>query len=206
LLSGRHLLTVSGYTYEYLGPSNFELPSAEVRQQALAPDGPAYRALVFVNQTGISSTAAEKILSYAEGGFPIFVVGTPPQSAISAVENEQDKVTRAIEQLMRQNSIVNVRDQEELVKELERADVLPRAMLRYTKVPCTLIGALPGTRETTSSTSTMTKMRRRSAISLLPRPQPGVRNTNWMHGPETCPSSRTSHDRDHIKSPRGFHW
>lgn len=135
MLSGPHLLTVSGYTYEYLGPSNFELPSAKVRQQALATDGPAYRALVFVNQTGISSSAAEKILSYAQGGLPIFVVGTPPQSAISAVENEQDKVTRAIEQLMRENSVVSVRDQEELVKELERADVLPRAMLRCTNGP-----------------------------------------------------------------------
>lgn len=124
-----------GYTYDYLGPANFQLAAARVDDGILAADGPAYQALVFVNETGISSAAAEKILSYAQNGFPIFVVGELPQSAISAVEDEQDKVNRAMERLTEQRSVVVVRDQVELVTALERADLLPRASLNCSGGP-----------------------------------------------------------------------
>ena len=63
------------------------------------------------------------------------MVGELPQSAISAVEDEQDKVTRAMERPTEQRSVAVVRDHAELVTALERADILPRASLNCSGGP-----------------------------------------------------------------------
>lgn len=45
----------AGYTYDYLSPDNLLAPQAIVNGSTLAPDGPAYKALiVLLNQTIIS--------------------------------------------------------------------------------------------------------------------------------------------------------
>ena len=73
-----------GYTYEYLGPANFQLPTATVSNGVLAEDGPAYKALIFSNQTVIGLTAAQSLLKFAQQGLPIFFIGQPPNQARSA--------------------------------------------------------------------------------------------------------------------------
>ncbi|KAK7523258.1 hypothetical protein IWZ03DRAFT_391241 [Phyllosticta citriasiana] len=61
-----------GYTYDYLAPGNLLTDDAVVDGATLAPTGPAYKALVFSNQTAISPAAAARIQELATAGLPIF--------------------------------------------------------------------------------------------------------------------------------------
>ncbi|KAI8624411.1 hypothetical protein F5Y19DRAFT_491053 [Xylariaceae sp. FL1651] len=67
-----------GYTYEYLGPENLVSEETMVKDGILAPDGPAYKALVFVNQTHITPNASAALVRFANAGLPIYIVGTIP--------------------------------------------------------------------------------------------------------------------------------
>ncbi|KAK5655045.1 hypothetical protein OQA88_5944 [Cercophora sp. LCS_1] len=81
-------LNAAGYTYEYLGPDNLASPEVEVKDGILAPDGPAYKALVIYGQTRISPSASAALLRFATAGLPIFIVGTVPNNTIGSVGQE----------------------------------------------------------------------------------------------------------------------
>lgn len=74
-------LEKTGYSYEFLDPSFFELPNAAVENGVFAPDGPGYRAFLFQNQQELPVQAAEKLLRYAKAGLPMVFAGTVPQRA-----------------------------------------------------------------------------------------------------------------------------
>lgn len=118
-------LRAAGYSYEYLGPDNIASDQAALSAGVLAPDGPAYRAMVLNNQELISPDAALRILRFAEEGFPILVLGDPPNKAIGTVG--QDIVIDAMEKLKGLGD--NVRflgGSESLVEALASLDVTPR--------------------------------------------------------------------------------
>ncbi|KAF4780148.1 secreted protein [Colletotrichum scovillei] len=66
-----------GFTYDYLGPASFSSQHAAVNEKGiLAPDGPAYKALIFANQTKLTLEMAMQTRTFAEAGLPIFVIGS----------------------------------------------------------------------------------------------------------------------------------
>jgi len=75
---GDHALARAGYTYGFVSHGVLELPAATVDDGRLAPDGPAYGALVLDRQSTLSLDVAGRILGYARAGLPIVVVGPPP--------------------------------------------------------------------------------------------------------------------------------
>ncbi|KAK0613195.1 hypothetical protein B0T14DRAFT_410679, partial [Immersiella caudata] len=80
-------LNAQGYTYEYLGLDNIVAPGLVV-DGVLALDGPAYKALVIYGQTRITPSASAALLSFAEAGLPIFVVGSIPNITIGSVGHD----------------------------------------------------------------------------------------------------------------------
>lgn len=68
----------SGYTYEFVSPSGLNLDNAVVDGGRLDPDGPAYKALVFDNQTSLPGETADQLISYAQNGFPLIFIGDLP--------------------------------------------------------------------------------------------------------------------------------
>lgn len=83
------------------------------------------------DQTGISSAAASRLLSYAESGLPIFFVGQAPRSAISAVEAEQSKVSELMDEVLG-NKFGNVHQMntlQDLLSALEDHKIEPRVKL-----------------------------------------------------------------------------
>ncbi|WP_305787615.1 glycosyl hydrolase [Symbioplanes lichenis] len=70
-----------GWTHGFLTESALDLPSAVVRGGRLAPDGPAYKALILEGDAfrgrehTISLRAARKLLALARAGLPIIVLG-----------------------------------------------------------------------------------------------------------------------------------
>ncbi|KAJ4999991.1 hypothetical protein K4K48_003252 [Colletotrichum sp. SAR 10_66] len=66
-----------GFTYDYLGPASFSSSNAIVGEGGvLAPDGPAYKALIFANQTKLTPEMAAQTKAFAEAGLSIFVIGS----------------------------------------------------------------------------------------------------------------------------------
>lgn len=78
----------TGFSYEYLGPSNLALPEAVVVDGVLAPNGPAYKALVFDNQEFISEEAAQTVLEFAHKQLPIIIKGSAPSRSIGTLGQE----------------------------------------------------------------------------------------------------------------------
>ena len=119
-------LTAAGYTYEYLGPENLSSANISVRDGVLAPDGPAYKAIVLIGQTRITPLASAALLQFARQGLPIFIAGSIPNITIGAVG--QDSVAENMAQLTKgglQNVIVLSGNAFGL-DTLQRAGILPR--------------------------------------------------------------------------------
>ncbi|EUC43134.1 hypothetical protein COCMIDRAFT_7366 [Bipolaris oryzae ATCC 44560] len=97
----------NGYTYEYLGPKNLVSEQAVVVDGVLAPEGPAYKALLIHNQTHISPDASAALLEFAQNGLPIYIVGTIPNITVGSIG--QEEVSANINELL-QNKNVRVFD------------------------------------------------------------------------------------------------
>ncbi|KAJ3960348.1 hypothetical protein N0V92_003020 [Colletotrichum tropicale] len=92
-----------GYTFEYLGPSNLVSDHAKVVDGVLAPEGPGYTALIIYNQSQITPNASSALVSFAQSGLPIYIVGPLPNVTIGI--NGQEEVSSSMDELLTQNSI-----------------------------------------------------------------------------------------------------
>lgn len=118
------LLEQSGYTYDFVSPSQLALEWMEVKDGRLFEDGPAYRALIFDRQRTLPYETAKRLLAYAQAGLPIIFVGEYPKEPAFMGE-------RGIEEaILRLKEFLNVRTVPDtsMVKEcLEELGVYPRA-------------------------------------------------------------------------------
>jgi hypothetical protein len=113
---------VEGYTYEYLGPENLNSEQAVVIDGVLAPEGPAFKALIIYNQTQITPDASAALLKFAENGLPIYIVGTTPNNTIGTTGQQQ--VSENINTLLR-SDLVHVMDTEKFSATTLTADGVP---------------------------------------------------------------------------------
>ncbi|SDO87046.1 Glycosyl hydrolases family 2, sugar binding domain [Nakamurella panacisegetis] len=71
-----------GWTHGFLSSGTLDFPLAQVKGGVLAPEGPAYKALVLGpdqftgGQYGLRLEDAEKLLAFSKAGLPIVVLGT----------------------------------------------------------------------------------------------------------------------------------
>ncbi|KAH7020387.1 hypothetical protein EDB80DRAFT_821289, partial [Ilyonectria destructans] len=124
-------LRAEGFTHEYLGPTNLASREAKVSDKLLAPDGPAYRALVFWNQTYISAEASGKVLKFAKQGLPILFHGGVPNTTIGT--SGQKTVTQNMASLSKFSNVKIVKDKQSLVAALQALDVKPRVSVESKK-------------------------------------------------------------------------
>lgn len=117
-----------GYTYEYLSPGNLELPEAVASDALLAPDGPAYQALMFLNQTKMTVGAARKVRDFAAAGVPILFVESSEFTSIGQKEGDALEVARLMSSLVSSGlpNVVTVSSFAEIEGALIRARVTPR--------------------------------------------------------------------------------
>ncbi|PVH68452.1 hypothetical protein DL98DRAFT_554829 [Cadophora sp. DSE1049] len=76
--------TSIGYGYEYLSPSNFQLPQAIVENRLLAPSGPGYKVLVLRSTELLTTNGVDKLAQYAKQGLSIIISGGIPNQIASA--------------------------------------------------------------------------------------------------------------------------
>lgn len=108
-------LEKAGYSYEFIDPSFFELENAMVEDGVFAPDGPGYRAFLFLHQGDLPVAAAEKLLGYANRGLPMIFAGGLPQKAAYFGELEEqtaqdEKVRRIMAELRKLPNVAEVSD------------------------------------------------------------------------------------------------
>lgn len=120
-----------GFTYDYLGPASFESEVAIVADGILVADGPAYKAIVFSNQTKITQAAASKLHEFARNGLPIIFVGNSTLAGVGVNASASAKVAAMLSNLTSAN-FPNVRhapSADGLVATLQSLKIKPRAAL-----------------------------------------------------------------------------
>ncbi|KAH7403781.1 hypothetical protein BKA64DRAFT_777464 [Cadophora sp. MPI-SDFR-AT-0126] len=77
-------LASAGFSYEYIGPTNLDLKSANVQNKLLSPQGPAFRALVIDGEGAYPYEVLSKLEGYANDGFPIVFLNSVPTNVSGA--------------------------------------------------------------------------------------------------------------------------
>ncbi|WLQ66393.1 MULTISPECIES: glycosyl hydrolase [Streptomyces] len=107
-----------GWTHLFLSPRLLDLPNAVVRNGVLAPDGPAYKALLVDGDVMIGrehtlqTDVAEKLLGYARKGLPIIVIGDWSDGHVPGMPRtgDNDRLLALIRKLLAQPTVSNVPD------------------------------------------------------------------------------------------------
>ncbi len=122
-----------GYSYDVISNPHLFLPQCVVQYGSLCPDGPAYRALLIVDQEMLPSSAAEKLKALAADGLPIIFVGRLPVQATGAF-TPNSNVTDAVKTMLSMPGVFYVRDLDEAVATLKTLSITARASYRDVKL------------------------------------------------------------------------
>lgn len=90
---------ILGYIFTYLSPDNFGLPQAYVKKGVLAPNGPAYRALVIPGTANMTLEAVREVRLYAISGLPVILSGGTPNYYMSKDSSNKNVFEKAIQLL-----------------------------------------------------------------------------------------------------------
>ncbi|KAF4809933.1 hypothetical protein CGCSCA5_v011015 [Colletotrichum siamense] len=122
---GSDNLEKMGFTYDYLGPASFSSSNAIVGEGGvLAPDGPAYKALIFANQTKLTPEMAAQTKAFAEAGLPIFVIGSTDFQSVGV--DGAASVPEIMAQALAMEGVTVLASAEELPAALAALDIRPR--------------------------------------------------------------------------------
>lgn len=124
-------LRLVGFNLDYIGPGNVEQDDVSVSDGVLVPGGPAYKALIFNNQTEITVSAAQKINEFATAGLPIIFLGNSDFTSIGQKSGDAEQVSEAMSDVVsgRFANVAIVDTVEELITTLSALDVRPRISL-----------------------------------------------------------------------------
>ena len=123
----------TGWTHSFASDAVLALPGVVVQGGRLAPDGPAYKAVIVGpdqfngSESAISLDGAQRLLSYARAGLPVVVLGNWTTVASTGhVDPAQDAaVTAAIAELLGQPTVVQVADLSQIPAALAQLGVTP---------------------------------------------------------------------------------
>lgn len=122
-----------GWSHRFISPETLNLSSAVVHNGRLAPDGPAFRVLVFEGDAfhGRQSTmpleTAERIVELAEAGLPVLAVGdwSAPMPSGLAQDGEPERLKTIFAQLLSLPNVANVPDRQAIPDGLDRLGLSP---------------------------------------------------------------------------------
>ncbi|MFM9602483.1 glycosyl hydrolase [Streptomyces turgidiscabies] len=121
---------LDGFTYDFAGPA--QLDGTRVRDRRLAPEGPAYRALILDRQPTLPIATARLLLSHARSGLPVVIVGAPPTRTPGAHRAAQQDAALAelMDLLLKQASVRHVAEPSGLPAVFEVLGIRPAADTR----------------------------------------------------------------------------
>jgi hypothetical protein len=114
-----------GYTYTYVNPTNLNLTQAFVSDGVLAPESPAYQALVVTAQENVTLEAVAKIQEFADAGLPVVLSGGLPGYHPNGNASDRDAVTAALKKL-KGSTNVHTTSNGEVASKLKTLNIHPR--------------------------------------------------------------------------------
>ncbi|CAG7921801.1 unnamed protein product [Penicillium olsonii] len=115
----------NGFTYTYLNPANLNLSQAYVSDGILAPEAPAYQALVVTAQENVTLEAVSKIQNFANSGLPVILSGGLPGYYPTGNASDKDAVAAALRNL-RNSENVHTASRGKLASKLKALGIRPR--------------------------------------------------------------------------------
>lgn len=124
----------AGYTSHTIAEDLLTHPKAVVRNQRLAPEGAAYRALIVAAAASREDATATRLLEYARAGLPIILIGEAPADVPGLQQLEARRATlhSAYAQLAQYRNVVRVADEAAALAALPATGLKPA--LGYSKV------------------------------------------------------------------------
>jgi hypothetical protein len=119
----------AGYTYDFIDPLALSTVEAAAAPGMLYGHGVGYRALILDRQPSMPAEAARAMLSLAQRGLPVVVIGEPARVSTGLLhhrENDQ-AVERAMTAMMRLANVARVAGADEVAGALQRLGCLPDA-------------------------------------------------------------------------------
>lgn len=131
LCKDRGVLNDSGYSYDFVTPALLALPQSIVHGHRLAPDGPAYKALVIADQPTMSLATLKRIDALARAGLPVVFAGATPErgeSRAAQLRGETDTQIRdAVSVLLARQGVARVATIAEAPAALRKLGIRPDA-------------------------------------------------------------------------------
>lgn len=117
----------AGYTYDFTGPD--QLAGTRVGGGRLAPDGPAYGALLLDRQPTLPLETARLLLSQARAGLPVVIVGELPTRTPGArdAQRQDAELAGVLAELLGCSTVRRVAEQAAVGAALKELGVRPRA-------------------------------------------------------------------------------
>lgn len=117
----------AGFSWGYLTPAG--LADVATADGVIAPDGPAYKALVIDQESRMPVATARKILALSEAGVRVVVVGDAPTRAIdtAAATNDDAELAGVIASLLGRENVATVSSPSDLPSALADLGVAPDA-------------------------------------------------------------------------------
>lgn len=122
--SGHDLLN-AGYTYTYISPDNFHDTHSHVANGTLAPEGPAYKAMVVTSTQNVTLSAVKTMQRYAKAGLPIILSGGLPGYYASRNASNQAAVSSALQHL-KHSANVYIVGPNQVAQKLQGLHLAPR--------------------------------------------------------------------------------
>jgi alpha-L-rhamnosidase len=119
----------AGYTYDFIDPLALSTMAALATPGVLYGHGVGYRALILDRQMSMPLEAALAILSLAQQGLPVVVIGVPPRISTGLLHHARNDqgVERAMTAMMRRGNAMHVESADEVPGALQRLGCLPSA-------------------------------------------------------------------------------
>ena len=113
----------SGYSYNLLSESVLGHPNVVVSDHVLAPEGPAYKALIVDHVNVISLAAMQRLVDYANAGLPIIMLGSDIQRVYGSNRAADNEVAEMYAQLASLENVRMVVTEEEILNALTEMGV-----------------------------------------------------------------------------------
>ena len=117
-------LEQAGYSYDFVAPSGFALDNAQVENQRLDADGPAYKAVIVDTEATVPAATVDRFIEYAQDGLPIIIVGDAPTAGAYTTDAP---VSGKVTDLLGYPSVTQVADTSAVPAALTALNVAPDA-------------------------------------------------------------------------------
>ncbi|OJJ85351.1 uncharacterized protein ASPGLDRAFT_1516059 [Aspergillus glaucus CBS 516.65] len=119
----------AGYTYTYLSPENFNMTNARVANGILAPESPAYKAMVVTSYQNVTLDAVKQLQKFAQDGLPIILSGGLPGYYASSKSADGKAVSPALQTLKNTKNVYTV-GTHEIAQKLTDLNLAPRVCVQ----------------------------------------------------------------------------